>query len=238
MLEFGYVALVITMATIIILGYSYALKAANIPAEIRKKRLGRLWIGLFLWFAYTFAIAKSGFLDDWSLPPRFPMLLIFPVFIFIGVFLYKQQKSPVIAAIPKSWLIYYQSFRIVIESLFVASVGAGILHPEVTFEGYNYDIVFGATAPIIAYLVFNKKFFSEKVALAWNYLGLAVISVIIFLFVTTMYFPAVWGSTEPLAAKGFLDFPYVLVASFLMPSAVFMHILSIIQLKRKDIAYS
>ncbi|MGB0929365.1 MAG: hypothetical protein ACPGVB_01225, partial [Chitinophagales bacterium] len=121
MLEFGYVALVITMATIIILGYNYALKAANTPEDLRKKRLGRLWIGLFLWFAYTFAIAKSGFLADWSLPPRFPILLIFPVFIFTGVFLYKQQKSPVIAAIPKSWLIYYQSFRIVIESLFVAS---------------------------------------------------------------------------------------------------------------------
>ncbi|MGB1243143.1 MAG: hypothetical protein ACPG49_11520 [Chitinophagales bacterium] len=236
MIEFGYVALVITMATIIIVGYNYALKGANTPDDLRKKYLGRLWIGLFLWFAYTFAIAKSGLLQNLDLPPRFPIFLILPVFIFIGVFLYKQQKSPVIAALPKSWLIYYQSFRIVIESLFVASVGVGVLHPEVTFEGYNYDIVFAFTAPIVAYLVFNKKILSEKVALAWNYLGLAVISVIIFLFVTTMYFPAVWGSTESIAAKGFLEFPYVLVASFLMPSAVFMHVLSIIQLSRKDIA--
>ncbi|MGB1242898.1 MAG: hypothetical protein ACPG49_10275 [Chitinophagales bacterium] len=235
MIEFGYIALVITMATIIVLGYNYALKAVNTPTDTRKKYLGRLLIGLLLWFAYTFAISKSGLLDDWSLPPRLPLLLIFPAFTFIGVFLYKQQKSPVIAALPKSWLIYYQSFRIVIESLFVASVGVGILHPEVTFEGYNYDIVFAFTAPIVAYLVFNKKILSEKMALAWNYLGLVVISVIIFLFVTTMYFPVVWGSTEPIAAKGFLEFPYVFVGSFLMPSAVFIHVLSIIQLSRKNL---
>ncbi len=236
MLQFGYVALTLLMIVIILFGYNHALKGANTPTDIRKKYLSRAWIGLFLWIAYTFAVAKSGILQTFDFPPRFPIFLIFPAFIFTGFFLFRYRNSDIIAAIPKSWLIYYQTFRIGIESLFIASVAAGALHPEVTFEGYNYDIVFAVTAPFVAYLVFNKKLLSEKVALAWNYLGLAVIASIIFLFITTIFFPSVWSSTEPLAPMNIVTFLFVLVPAFLMPSAVFMHILSIIQLSRKDIA--
>lgn len=224
------------MIVFILLGYNHALKAINTPTTTRKKYLGRAWIGLFLWIAYAFAMAKSGILQSFELPPRFPIFLILPAFIFIGVFLHKYQDSDIIAAIPKSWLIYYQTFRIGIESLFLSSVAAGMLHPEVTFEGYNYDIVFAATAPVIAFLVFNRKWVSERVALWWNYLGLVVIAEIIFLFFTTIFFPSVWGSSEPLAPMDIVEFPFVLVPAFLMPSAVFVHILSIIQLRRKDIA--
>ena len=235
MLAFGYVALTLTMAIIILFGYNYALKAIDTPTEVRKKNLGRAWIGLFLWFAYVFAIAKSGVLQTFELPPRFPIFLILPAFLFTGFFLYKNRNSPVIEAIPKSWLIYYQTFRIGIESLFIATVAAGMLHPEVTFEEYNYDIVFAATAPFVAYLVFNKKMLSEKFALMWNYLGLVVIASILFLFTTTIYFPSMWGSTESLASMDIVTFPFVFVPSFLMPSAVFIHFVSIIQLIKKDI---
>ncbi|MEZ4886459.1 MAG: hypothetical protein R3E32_17110 [Chitinophagales bacterium] len=235
MLQFGYITLTIIMVVIILLGYNHTLKSINTPTDVRKKYLGRTWIGLFLWIAYAFAVAKSSIIQTFEFPPRFPLFLILPAFVFIGFFLRRYRNSAVIAAIPKSWLIYYQTFRIGIESLFLTTVAAGMLHSEVTFEGYNYDMVFAATAPFVAYLVFHKRLFSEKFALAWNYLGLAVIASIIFLFTTTIYFPSIWGSTESLAPMDVVTFPFVLVPAFLMPSAVFMHIVSIIQLSRKDI---
>ncbi|MFK7907046.1 MAG: hypothetical protein AB8B69_18065 [Chitinophagales bacterium] len=232
MIQLGYIGLSITMATIIVLGYNHTLTQIGMDGSLRKKKVWTAGIGLFLWLAYAAILGKSGFLQNFDFPPRFPLLLILPAFIFTGVLLSRHHDSPVIAAIPKSWLIYYQTFRIVIESLFVATVSIGVLHPEVTFEGYNYDIVFAFTAPFVAYLVFNKKLLPQKFALAWNYLGLAVIAFIIFLFTTTTYFPSVWGSAETLANKEFITFPYVFVPAFLMPSAVFMHIVSIIQLTK------
>ncbi|MGB1204389.1 MAG: hypothetical protein ACPG5B_02015 [Chitinophagales bacterium] len=232
MIQSGYILLTILMYAILVFGYNYALGKANVANDTRKKNVFTLAIGLLIWFIYAFIIGKSGVLRNFDLPPRFPLLTILPAFTMIGIFLYKHKDSPILKTIPKSGLIYYQSFRIIVESLFVATVGLGILHPEVTFEGYNYDIVFAFTAPIIAFLVFNKKVLPQKVALYWNYLGLVVIAFIIYLFTTTVYFPSIWGSTETLANEQFIDFPYVLVPAFLMPSAVFIHLLSIMQLRK------
>jgi hypothetical protein len=234
MLEFGYIGLTVIMIIVIILGYNKTAKKSISESKTKSNTI-KIAIGLFLWILYASIIAKTGFLQDYSLPPRFPILLIFPAFAFTGFFLYKQRNSNIIKNIPTSWLVYYQSFRIVIESLFVASVTAGLLHLEVTFEGYNYDILFGVSAIIVGLLTFNIKVISNKGLLLWNYLGLAVIAFIIFLFTTTTYFPEVWGSTETLATKEMVSFPFVFVPAFLMPSAVFMHVVSIIQLRKKKV---
>lgn len=230
MIALGYTLLTLLMFTIILIGYGSALKKANVGKRGRKVTI--VGIGMIAWMGYTYLLAKSGFLQDFSLPPRFPLLLVLPAFIFIAVVFYTHHKSTVLEAIPPSWLVYYQTFRIAIELLFLASVGAGLLHPEVTFEGYNYDLLFGISAPLIGFVVFNKRWFAQKVALCWNYLGLGVIAIIIFLFVSTTFFPSIWGSTTSLAPLALTHFPFILVASFLMPSAVFMHVASIIQLKK------
>ncbi len=232
MLELGYILLTITMSIIIVVGYYSVLSKKNIEKSIRQKRLLKVIIPLLLWFTYVFILTKSGILANFDLPPRFPILIILPLFIFIGIFLYRHRNSEILHAIPKSWTIYYQTFRIGIESLFVASIPIGILPYQVTFEGYNYDIIFAITAPFIAFLVFNKKIASEKLALAWNYLGLMVITFIIFLFVTTTYFPSVWGSSTSLMSLRITEFPFMLVPGFLMPSAVFVHIISIIRIRK------
>ena len=73
---------------------------------------------------------------------------------------------------------------------------------------------------------------SRKAVLVWNYLGLSVLASVIFLFVTSVYFPQFYGLSE-MMPKEFATAPFVLVAGFLMPSAVFIHVLSIIQLSKK-----
>mgnify|MGYP005989421529 CR=1 FL=1 len=233
MVQFGYVTLTLFMSFILLFTYNLALKKIGESKRKRIKRTAIAGIGLLAWFVYVYFITRSGILQNYDLPPRFPIFLVIPPFIFTAIVLYKNRRSKIFAAIPKSWSIAYQSFRIIIESLFVATVTLGILHPEVTFEGYNYDILFGASSFLILFLVFVKKAVSEKVALIWNYLGLIVIAFIIFLFTTTTYFPSLWGSTTSLASEDMISFPFVLVPAFLMPSAVFVHIFSIMQMQKK-----
>ncbi|EDP70942.1 hypothetical protein FBALC1_00622 [Flavobacteriales bacterium ALC-1] len=232
MLELGYLLLTAIVLIIIVSVYRYGLNKTGVEKSIINKRATYLTIGLLLWLAYVFAIAKSGFLANFTLPPRFPIFIIFPLFIFTGIVLYRNRKSKVFSVIPASWAVYFQSFRILVESLFVATVAKGFLHPEVTIEGYNYDMIFAITAPIIGYLVFNAKKLPIKVAIYWNYLGLAVLVSVIFVFTTTIFFPSVWESETSLAPPEIVAFPYILVAGFLMPIAVFVHIFSIIQLRK------
>lgn len=232
MLELGYITLTLVIAVILVYGYHYGLKKIELDSKAVKTRTTYAIVGLLLWFTYVFVITKSGILSTFELPPRFPIFLIVPAFAFIGITLNRNRNSNIFKAIPQSWAVYMQTFRIAVESLFVATVAAGILHKEGTIEGYNFDMIFAVTAPVIGFLVFNAKKLSKKVALYWNYLGLLVLVSVIFVFISTIYFPTIWGSETSLAPIEIVSFPFTLVASFLMPSAVFMHIFSIIQLRK------
>ncbi|MFZ1785372.1 MAG: hypothetical protein WAU23_09205 [Ferruginibacter sp.] len=229
-LKLAYLGLTLLMIGILMFIGSTAI---NKTFSDRKKRAGNLTIlvlGLLAWQVYIYMLARTGVTQDLSFPPKFALLLIIPAFIFTGIFIVKNRKNAWIHNIPPHWLIYYQTFRVGIETLFVFTVAAGMLHPNVTIEGYNYDMVFACTAPIIGLLVFQFKTVSKKMALLWNYLGLAVIAVIIFLFISTIYYPQMYGADTAPFPTAFGMYPYVLVPGFLMPSAVFVHVLSIVQL--------
>ncbi|MDB4534082.1 hypothetical protein N9242_04350 [Vicingaceae bacterium] len=198
----------------------------------KKKKLITLVFGLILWQHYQLAIEASGFLTDFSLPPRFLFCLVLPAFLFTGIFLTKNRKKAWIMTIPEEWLAYIQSFRILVEVLFVYSVSAEVLHPLVTIEGYNFDMVFGVSAILIWFLTYKLKLISKSILIFWNYLGIVVLDSVIFLFVSAVYFPNIWGETGMMPIA-FATAPYVLVAGFLMPLAIFIHVLSIIRLRRE-----
>ena len=231
-LKIAHVALAALMIIILILFAKKTIDRTFLDKNVRKRKLLLVAGGLLAWHVYLYLMSISGILDTLSLPPRFAIFLIVPAFIFTGIFLFKNRNNAWIQNVPESWLIFYQSFRILVESLFVASVAEGILHKNVTIEGYNYDMVFGFLAVVIGFL-FIRKMISKKMIVLWNYLGLLVIAFIIFLFTTTIYTPEIFGPDTLPFPQEFLQYPYTLVAGFLMPSAVFMHVLSIFHYKDK-----
>ena len=222
-LKLGYIALSLAM-TIILIAFAY--KAMhNTNAKLFKK-----WVIILLgWQLYIFGLSLTGFIETLDFPPRFVLLTILPAFIFIAWSTTKIKSGNWLHQIPAHWLIFYQVFRIGIETLFVFSVYAGVLHSNVTLHGYNYDMIYAATALLVGWQVWKGNL---KLGLIWNYLGLIVIAFIISLFQTTIYLPEIYGDIQPFPVD-FFTYPYILVAAFLMPSAVFIHVVSIIQLRQK-----
>lgn len=233
MLKLSYIGLSLLMLIILFSIGNYAINKSVSEQKSKKNKKVMLGFGLLIWQLYVYLLGSSGFLSDFSFPPRFVLLMLLPIFIFIGVFLNRNKKKKWIQTIPPIWLVIYQSFRILIETIFVYTVIAGFLHKNVTIQGYNYDMVFAYTAPIIAFIVYKSKVLPKQLLLAWNYLGLFVIVIIISLFISTIYFPEIYGPNTVLFPKEFGLYPYVLVPGFLMPSAVFIHVLSIIQIKNR-----
>ncbi len=230
LLKIGY--LILTLITIVFI-LQIGLKAINASSATPKKDKIILIFGLALWQLFILFLSSTSLLQSYEFPPRFAIAFIIPSFIFTGIFLYKNKRKKWIHEIPQQWIIYFPSFRILVETLFVFSVTEGILNYHVTIEGYNFDMIFAFTAPIIAYSVYTKKWLSKKVVLFWNYIGLGVLASVIFLFITVIYKPDMYGSNTPLLPLEAFTYPYVLIAGFLMPVAVFLHILSIIQYTRK-----
>jgi hypothetical protein len=231
-MEIAYIALSILMNGILFFIGKTAIEKTVTEDSKKRNKKTLLLLGLILWQAYILMIGKSGILQDYSLPPRVLLFCILPAFLFTGIFLYKNRNNSWIHSIPKKWLLYYQTFRLAIETLFVFSVAQGIMPTLVTIKGYNFDLIFAMTAPMIGLQMHFQKTKAYKTAIIWNYLGLVVIASIIFLFVTAIYFPQLYGSKSALMPIEFGLYPYPLVPSFLMPSAVFIHVLSIMQLRK------
>jgi hypothetical protein len=233
LLKLSYITLTLVMTLFVFAIGSITINNTFIDKAKAKRKKIMLVSGLLLWHMYIFIMASSGVLETFELPPRFPLLIIFPVFLFTGIFLYKNKNNAWINQLSLKTLTYVQVFRVAVEIIFVFSISAGILHKNVTIEGYNFDMVFAVTAPILAVLVFNKKMIKEKIILWWNYLGLAVLASVIFVFITSTYFPNIYASEASLLSIEFTKYPYILVAGFLMPLAVFLHVLSIVVIKKK-----
>jgi len=236
MLQLGYISLTVTMLAIILLFSWTAIKNSVADPTVRRRKIVYISIGLIAWQVYVYGLASSGLIQNFDFPPRFALLMIIPLFVFSAIFLYRNRNRTWISAVPESWLIYVQSFRIAVESLFVASLAEGILHKNVTIEGYNYDMVIGFAALVVGLLLYGLKLAPPKLALLFNYAGLAILASVIFLFISTIYKPSIYGPETMLMPIEATYYPYVLVAGFLMPLAVFIHLWSILQLRRGSTA--
>jgi len=209
-------------------------KTINATSVYRKWDKLVLIASLILWQLFIYILSSSGALNSYAFPPLFALAFIIPSFLFTGIFLFRNRNKLWIHNIPEHWIIYFQSFRVLVETLFVLALAQGIFNIQVTIEGYNYDMIFALTAPILAYLVYTKKMLPKKLLVNWNYLGLAVLASVIVLFLISMYKPELFGSEIPLLPLDAMTYPYVLIAGFLMPTAVFLHVLSILQIQNSQ----
>lgn len=226
-LKFAYVALLAGLVLLIAVAYSFLLARARVVD--RGKGIGTLLGILGLWVAYVAAVSSTGILQDFSLPPRFPVFLVLPAFLGGAIFLVRFRKHAHLDILPAAWPVAYQTFRIFVELLIWRTSLTGLVPMEATFSGYNFEITAGLSAPIVA-LALSRNWISDRVAIAWNVAGLGLLAIIVSIFLTTAYAPGLWGAKAPLIQKEFATFPFLLIPAFFMPSAVFMHVLSIIQL--------
>ncbi|MBN4072929.1 hypothetical protein JYT74_02695 [Crocinitomix catalasitica] len=226
----GFIVLSALMIFIFCYGYNAALQRLNyMPQKIRRKVL-LLLVFFSFWIVYMILISRSGVLYSDSLPPRIPLLIFFPVFQFSFVIILIKKNRELIKAIPQTALIYVQSFRILVEFLILGMYIEHIVPQAATFEGYNFEIVTGLIALVVAYFV-QKGSIGRKGILAWNFAGLFSLAIIIFIITTSFYFPSFWCADVPLVTKEFSQMPYLLLAGILAPMAACFHLISIKQQK-------
>lgn len=159
------------------------------------------------------------------MPPRMILLGIFPTIVFIiGIFLTTRGKA-FIDQIDLHRLTYFHSIRIVVEVILALLFYQGLVSIYMTFEGTNYDILSGITAPIIAYLVFHKNN-NKKLLLWWNILCL--------LLLLNVVITAVFAFPSPFQRLAFdqpniavLYFPFNLLPTFIVPTVIFGHLVAI-----------
>lgn len=224
MLPLSYIFLSLVMIGLILTTIIKVHKRAKI---VPKKAVVKAAYILVLWFGYLLLLSATGFLKSAELPPRIPLFLFLPFSMFTLIFCLRAAKSEWIHFIKLSDLTYPQSFRILVELILLYTYLNGIIPKEATFEGLNFDILMGISAPLMAYFAFRKPKVNLKIAFAWNILGVLMILFVAFIIGMSLYNPSIFGyKLSPVSGK-FVELPYLLIAGFLAPLAIFMHALSL-----------
>jgi len=225
----------IVLALLLFIFYSlnFALKKLEYPEGKRKKTLIAAALLAAAWLVFTSVIAIQGVLRDYEATPPRLMLILIPAVLGIIYLSSSTRVNSYLSVIPSSWLVYIQSFRIVMELLLWLMLLNDLIPVQMSFEsgGLNYDILAGLSAPLIGYYVLSEGKWPRVAALLWNFAGLLLVLNITIISILSAPVPFRQFMNEP-ANTIVTYFPFVWIPALIVPFAFLMHILSIKQIVR------
>jgi hypothetical protein len=183
-------------------------------------------VASILWLALQAVISLTGFYTVTAgSPPRFGLLVIPPVIFIIILFFTRKGKSAIdgynvkpltllhIVRIPVELTLYW---------LFLHKAVPGII----TFEGRNFDILCGLTAPLVYYFGYIKNALSRKVLIAWNIACLLLLANVVITAVLSAPLPfQKFGFDQPNIALFY--FPFIWLPCFIVPTVLFAHLVTL-----------
>lgn len=209
------------------------LRAALVKTGWTEEKQKKIRTGAFLiimiWSILVAAAALTGLAGRFEFFPLniAPMLLI-PLAGILWITCAARTKE-ILKHVPIRVLTSLQVFRVFVEILLWMLFSQNLLPEQMTFEGRNFDILAGITAPLVAY------FFSEnkKVMIAWNLLSLALLINIVTIAILSMPSPFRVFFNEP-GNTIVTTFPFIFLPTFLVPLAYALHFLSLRRLLMKE----
>jgi hypothetical protein len=186
------------------------------------------------WIILQTFIAKSGFyLVTNTFPPRFLLLVLPPLLFIILLFLLPKGRKFLDSLDPKM-LTLLHIVRIPVELVLFWLFLHKTVPQLMTFEGRNFDILSGLTAPFIFYFGFVKRKLNRKLILAWNFICLLLLLNIVVNAIFSAPFPfQKFAFDQPNIA--ILYFPFIWLPCCVVPLVLLSHLASIRKLlKTKD----
>lgn len=188
----------------------------------------KLTLFIISWSIIQSILAYFGFyqITD-SIPPRFGIVLI-PTTILIIYGLLPKQLKWVLETRETKMSTFIHSVRLPVEIVLFGLFTHKMIPELMTFEGRNYDVLMGVTAPIIGWL-FVKNKLNKKFLLGWNITGFILVSFILFIGILSADLPfQQFGFEQP--NRGINYFPFVLLPATIVPIVIWTHLSDIIKL--------
>jgi hypothetical protein len=225
--------LTLVCLVIILTGLRAVLKKTNWEKDKQNKIFFGTTFILLTWIGLLTILSINGFFTDFSkLPPRPALAMLIPLPI-IFLIAFSKAGTQLLETAPSHWLVFMQSFRIIVELLLLFAFIAGKLPVQMTFEGRNFDVLTGLFALPVGYLLAKKKTYAPKLAIAFNIIGIILLLNILLIAVLSMPTSIRYFMNEP-SNTLVGQFPFILLPGVLVPIAYTMHIFSLRQLLAKQ----
>ena len=185
---------------------------------------------LFLWLLLQAILSFVGFyLVTNTTPPRLVLLALPPVLLIILLFI-TAKGSGFINNLDAKTLTLLHVVRIPVElCLYWLFLHKGI--PQLmTFEGRNFDIFAGITAPIIFYFGYVKNTFGKPLLLLWNFICLGLLlNIVVNAVLSAPSDFQQFAFEQPNTA--ILYFPFVWLPCCVVPLVLLAHLVCIRKLR-------
>lgn len=194
---------------------------------------GNFILLISLWTVLQSIWSLTGFYAIWnSIPPRFIWLILPPVLLILISFNTQKGKNWIDQLDIKA-LILVHIVRIPVELVLFWLSEHKVVPALITFEGINFDIFSGLSAPVIYYLFFVKKVLPKFLFLLWNFVCLFLLFNVVVHAILSAPSPfQQYAFDQPVVAIGY--FPFVLLPACVVPIVLFAHLVVIRKLLIKS----
>lgn len=187
--------------------------------------------GLILWLGFQAILAFRNVYhsDPGAIPPKIILFGIGPAMLLVLLLFLTVKGRYFIDALPLERLIWINVVRVPVELVLFLLFIYKLVPELMTFEGRNFDVLSGITAPLIAWFGFRKGKLSRSFILIWNFvcLGLLINIVVHALLSAPSPFQKLAFDQPNIAI---LYFPFHWLPTFIVPLVLFAQLSSIRQL--------
>jgi hypothetical protein len=218
----AYITVIFTLTVLAAAGFLlYALWTAH-----RKRTLIYLSaVILGAWMFFQGYLADAAFYTTFDGKPRFALAVLPPLLLIVSLFFFRGSKE-FLSRISLPVLTLLSVARVPVELVIDWWYHAGLAPQLMTFEGRNFDIISGLTAPLVFFLAFRGGRVNKTLLLAWNAACL--------LLLVNIVVNAVLSIPSPMQMQAFdrpnvavLNYPFIWLPSVIVPAVLFSHLASL-----------
>lgn len=228
-LRIAFALLSILVAAGLVAGIHRSLVAAGASAPEARRTTWRWAAAVAGWMAVTSIAAASGRLHFDTMPPTMVILLIVMFGASFGIGMSRTGERLALG-LPLALLVGFQVFRLPLELLMHRAYGEGIMPVQMSFSGYNFDILTGALALPVAAL-FAIGSLPLWVVRAWNAMGALLLANVLAIALMSTPTPLRVFRGEP-ANVWVTQPPFVWLPAVLVAAAIIGHIVVFRRLER------
>lgn len=220
-----YVSIVFILTTFLTLAFLIFAVKISLDESVKRKWTMILIITL-VWLAIQAYLGLAGFYRNYpDLPPRFAFAVGPPLLFIIILFLTSSGRK-FLDGLSIKTLTYLSIVRVPIELVLLWLYLGNAIPQVMTFEGRNFDIIAGLTAPLIGYFGFSRNLLNKKIILIWNVACIGLLLNIVILAVLSTPYPfQKFGFDHPNIAVFY--FPYIWLPAFIVPVVLLSQLTSI-----------
>lgn len=225
-----YISLAFGMTTLATL-FLFIWTIRNSAAAQTRKTATPVLIGLSIWLVIQAMLSLKNIYNTntHTLPPKILLAGVLPTFLTILLLFVTAKGRQFIYSLPLKNLTWLNIVRIPVEIILFWLFLHKAIPELMTFEGRNFDIVAGITAPFMAYFGFTKAKLNRPLLLTWNLICLALLLNIVVHGILSAPTPMQqFAFDQPNIA--ILYFPFSWLPTFIVPIVFLGHLISIAQL--------